>query len=416
MAVATKAELEEQNASRLERYRKVTHRSFMMAGVVFIAVGAAALGPSYDQGDIGAPVAVLAATGLVLLLWLYLRLVRTGLDGGASRRDIVLSALVTAALGPMILTNPVWCVIPAFWVSAVVLSPVNRRQIAALCAGSALYCAVLTTISAERNFPDGDMAWYAAFPLFFAIFLVTSVIVAWVNRYQRRMWDMHLESYAARDAVARLAVTEERLRFSRDLHDLLGHSLSLIAVKSELAMRMSETDPARAGAEMADVRTAAREALREVRAAVRGYRAVELDAELAGVRAVLEAAGIRCEAAEPPANLPSEVGSVLAWVIREGATNVIKHSDARRCTVALTVYGHAVVLEMRNDGVRARGAGSAGSGLTGLAERVAVLGGEITADRHGRGGFLLRATVPLPREDDGAGAADEPVPAGGRER
>ncbi|QFG27541.1 sensor histidine kinase [Actinomadura sp. WMMB 499] len=363
------------------------------------------------------PVVVLALAGLGLLLWFYLRLVRTGLDGGAMRRDIVLSGAVTAGLSAMILTNPIWCVIPAFWVSAVVLSPVTRRQIAAVCAGTAAFCAILATVSAERNFDGGgDVAWFTMLPVFFTIFLVSCLTVAWVNRYQRRMWDMHLEAHAARDAVARLAVTEERVRFSRDLHDLLGHSLSLIAVKSELAMRMAESDPARAGAEMADVRTAAREALREVRAAVRGYRAVELDAELAGVRAVLEAAGIRCDAADPPADLPSEVGSVLAWVIREGATNVIKHSDARRCAVALTVYGHAVVLEMRNDGVRGRNTEPAGSGLTGLEERVAVLGGEITAGRHGRDGFLLRAVVPLPAEEDGDGRAEAPVRAGGRER
>ncbi|MFD0905256.1 sensor histidine kinase [Actinomadura sediminis] len=418
MAVATKAELEEQNAVRLERYRKVTQRSFMMAGVAFVAVGLGALGPSYSEGDIGIPVVVAALAGLGLLLWFYLRLVREGLDGGAPRRDIVLSGAVTAALGSMILTNPVWCIIPAFWVSAVVLSPVSRRRIAALCTGTAAFCAVLATISAERNFDNGNVSWLKTLPVFFVVFLASCLLVAWVNRYQRRMWDMHLEAYAARDAVARLAVTEERLRFSRDLHDLLGHSLSLIAVKSELALRMAETDPARAGAEMADVRTAAREALREVRAAVRGYRAVELDAELAGVRAVLEAAGVRCTADEPPADLPSEVGAVLAWVIREGATNVIKHSEARRCTVSLTVYGHAVVLEMRNDGVRPRGAETPGSGLIGLEERVAVLGGEINAGRHGRDGFLLRAVVPLPAGGAGpAGeSAGEPVRAAGTER
>ncbi|OLT32618.1 hypothetical protein BJF79_35940 [Actinomadura sp. CNU-125] len=154
-----------------------------------------------------------------------------------------------------------------------------------------------------------------------------------------------------------------------------------------------------------------------MRAAVRGYRAVELDAEIAGVRAVLEAAGVRCEADDPPPGLPSEVGAVLAWVIREGATNVIKHSEARRCSIVLTVYGRSVVLEMRNDGVRARGTEPAGSGLTGLEERAAVLGGEITAGRHGRDGFLLRAVVPLPAGDGAAaGPADETVPAGGRER
>ncbi|NED50621.1 histidine kinase, partial [Micromonospora aurantiaca] len=93
---------------------------------------------------------------------------------------------------------------------------------------------------------SGTMPWYGVFPLVFVIFSGVCGLVAFVNVYQRRMWDMHRETHAARDALARLAVTEERLRFSRDLHDLLGHSLSLIAVKSELAIRMSGTDPERA--------------------------------------------------------------------------------------------------------------------------------------------------------------------------
>ncbi|TDC13651.1 hypothetical protein E1284_19645 [Actinomadura bangladeshensis] len=285
----------------------------------------------------------------------------------------------------------------------------------ALCAGTGAYCAAVATAGAGRLGTSGTMPWYGVFPLVFVIFSGVCGLVAFVNVYQRRMWDMHRETHAARDALARLAVTEERLRFSRDPHDLLGHSLSLIAVKSELAIRMSGTDPERAGAEMADVQRAAREALREVRAAVSGYRAVELDTELAGVRAVLEAAGVRCETGDPPGTLPPAVRSVLAWVIREGATNVIKHSEARHCAIAIAVYGGSVVLEMRNDGVRGGGvgndAGSGGSGLTGLAERAAVLGGEVAAGRHGRDGFLLRAAVPLPAPEEGT--APEPAGAAG---
>jgi two-component system, NarL family, sensor histidine kinase DesK len=413
MTVATTADLEAQDTRRFERYRRVTHRSFLCAALGFIAPGLAGTGAAYDDGAVGVPVAALAVVGLGLMTWCYMRLVRTGLEGGASRRDIVTSGAVTAALSLMLFAHPLFSVVPVFWVSAVVLSPMSRRRIVALCLGTGAVAAVYASAASKHLYPDGDMPWYVLVPFMFALYSGMCGLIAFVNRYQRRMWDLHQETHAARDALARLAVTEERLRFSRDLHDLLGHSLSLIAVKSELAMRLADADPARAGAEMADVQRAARDALREVRAAVHGYRAVELDAELAGVRAVLEAAGVRCDAGDVPDGLPPEVRSVLAWVIREGATNVIKHSEARHCAVALTAYGGSVVLEMRNDGVRAgdagaRPGGTGGAGLTGLAERVAALGGEVTAGRHGRDGFLLRAAVPLPRTEPGGAPGGAP--------
>ncbi|TYC11241.1 sensor histidine kinase [Actinomadura syzygii] len=320
----------------------------------------------------------------------------------------------------LLLAHPLFSVGPVFWLSAVVLSPMSRRRIAVLCVATGTVCGVVAAVASGRLYPGGHLPWYGILPFTTALYTGVCGLVAFVNRYQRRMWDLHQETHDARDALARLAVTEERLRFSRDLHDLLGHSLSLIAVKSELAMRLAAADPERAGAEMADVRHAAREALREVRAAVHGYRAVELDVELAGVRAVLDAAGIRCtveglagraasdRADGPAAGLPPEVRTVLAWVVREGATNVIKHSEARRCVVTLSSCGGSVALEMRNDGVRA-GDGPPGSGLTGLAERLAVLDGEVTAGPDGRDGFLLRAVVPLPGPaDDAPGEDDAP--------
>ncbi|WP_301177107.1 sensor histidine kinase [Actinomadura geliboluensis] len=411
MTVATTADLEEQDTRRLERYRRVTYRSFMFAAVGFAAPLVAGLGSAYAGGDVGAPVAAAVLAGFGVLVWYYHRLVRTGLEGGASRRDIAGGGAVAAALSLMLLVSPWFTIVPVFWLSAVVLTPMGRSRVAALCAATGAYSGAVSTVAADRLDTHGSLPWYAVFPMLFALYTAVCGVVAFVNIYQRRMWDMHRETHAARDALARLAVTEERLRFSRDLHDLLGHSLSLIAVKSELAMRMAGTDPERAGAEMADVRHAAREALREVRAAVSGYRAVELDAELAGVRAVLEAAGVRCEAGAPPDGLPSEVRSVLAWVIREGATNVIKHSEARRCTISITAYGGSVVLEMLNDGARAAD-GPGGSGLTGLAERAAVLGGEVAFGRRGRDGFLLRAAVPLPEPGDGGGTVPAAAPAG----
>jgi two-component system sensor histidine kinase DesK len=391
MGSATAAELEERAATGFEKFRRVTYRSFLFAMVGLIAPPAFALIIMVAEGRLAVPVAVAAGVGLAAATWYYARLVRAGLNGTAPRRDVVVSGVLTALLSLMMLSQPVWVLIPIFWAATVALSERDRRRLAALCLGTSAWCTPIIVAATDPPHWYGHDLWTT--PAVFAIFSFSCAGAVYFNRYQMRMWDLHQEAHAAREAQARLAVTEERLRFSRDLHDLLGHSLSLIAVKSELAIRMTEADPERARAEMTDVRNAARGALREVRAAVRGYRAVEFDAELAGVRAVLEAAGVRCET-EPPPELPSEVRSVLAWVIREGATNVIKHSEARRCRIAVQVYGGSVVLEMSNDGVRGTGADS-GSGLTGLAERVAVVGGALTAERDGRDGFLLRVVIPL---------------------
>ncbi|MFB4315777.1 sensor histidine kinase [Actinomadura sp. 21ATH] len=383
---ATTAELEERAAGRLESYRRAMYRTFLLAALGVAVPCAGALATAYGRGEIALPLTLAAALGAVLFLAYYARLIRVGLNGRLPGRDIAASGALTLLLGLMMLTHPLWCMIPVFWVSTVALWVRPVRNQAALCAAAAAVCAVII------SFADGWPArWYQPLAMF-ALFMVGCGAALYVNLFYRRMWDLHMEADAAREAQARLAVTEERLRFSRDLHDLLGHSLSLIAVKSELAMRMAEDDPARAREEMADVRRAARDALREVRAAVRGYRAVELDAELAGVRAVLEAAGVRCEIGDPP-ELAPDVRTVLAWVIREGATNVIKHSEAARCAITIAPYGDSVVLEMSNDGARAA-RGAPGSGLAGLAERVEVLGGTLTASRQGRDGFLLRAVVP----------------------
>ncbi|GAA3976375.1 hypothetical protein GCM10023085_68440 [Actinomadura viridis] len=390
MGGATTAELEERAAGRLELYRKVIYRSFLIAGIVVLLPIVTTLAEAYREDRASLPVAFAGGAGGVLFLWCYARTVDTGLSGRLSRRDTVLSGALTLLLSPMMVVHPLWCLVPLIWAATLTLWVPGRTLKVALCLGVAADCALFV------SWYGGPPRWHELL-LLFALFTALCASSAYVNYYYRRMWDLHQEADAAREAQARLAVAEERLRFSRDLHDLLGHSLSLIAVKSELAMRMSETDPARAREEMADVRRAAREALREVRTAVRGYRAVELDAELAGVRAVLEAAGVRCEAGAPPEGLPPEVRAVLAWVIREGATNVIKHSEARHCGITIAAYGGSVVLEMSNDGVRAARR-DPGSGLAGLAERVEVLGGTLTSGSRGRDRFLLRAVVPLPEE------------------
>jgi len=223
------------------------------------------------------------------------------------------------------------------------------------------------------------------------------------------------ELRAAREELARLAVAEERLRFARDLHDLLGHSLSLIALKSELAGRLATGDATRAAAEIADVEQVARRALREVREAVAGYRRPTLAEELAGVRELLAAAGIETRVESDAAPLPPEVDAVLAWAVREGATNVIRHSGARHCTITVAREDGTARAEVVDDGRGAVGGDRAtGSGLAGLAERTAALGGRLAAGGGEQGGFHLRIDAPIAAAPTtGAGKAPLPVAPGG---
>ncbi|WP_329385558.1 sensor histidine kinase [Streptomyces sp. NBC_01716] len=255
----------------------------------------------------------------------------------------------------------------------------------------------------------------------------------------KSVWELD----SARELQARLAVAEERLRFGRDMHDVMGRNLAVIALKSELALQLARRGGTEQAAEqMAEVQRIARESQREVRAVVRGYREVDLHTELEGARGVLEAAGIGFQldlegaagavpggVEELPGGLygglTPEVRSALGWVVREAATNVLRHGDARHCTVRLTVReGDDAVLVVENDGLPEQGVlvrvGSggtprtAGAGLAGLRERLATLGGTLDAGPVAGARFRLTARVPLPAPSassapSGDATAAEPV-------
>jgi two-component system sensor histidine kinase DesK len=197
----------------------------------------------------------------------------------------------------------------------------------------------------------------------------------------------------AREQIARLAVGEERVRFARDLHDLLGHSLSVIALKSELAGRLLKSSPWLAAHEVEDIEKVARDALREVREAVAGYRQPTLAAELAGAHEALTAAGIDDHLEQDHAPLPPAVEAVLAWTVREGVTNVMRHSQAKRCAIRITNRDGRATVEVVDDG--RGGIPEAGSGLRGLRERVLERGGTLTAGPLPHEGFRLRVTLPI---------------------
>ncbi|MFC4121243.1 sensor histidine kinase [Nonomuraea zeae] len=201
----------------------------------------------------------------------------------------------------------------------------------------------------------------------------------------------------AQDEVARLAATEERLRIARDLHDLLGHSLSLIVLKSELAGRLAEASP-QARKEMEDVETVARKALTEVREAVTGWRRRSLPEEIDSARAVLRAAGVREQVRISGTPLPDPLDGLFGWAVREGTTNVVRHARATTCEIKVTYDGGQAVLEIVDDGTGGGEPYARGSGLRGLGERVADAGGTMTAGPRPGGGHRLSLLVPARAE------------------
>ncbi|KUM92411.1 histidine kinase [Streptomyces cellostaticus] len=218
-----------------------------------------------------------------------------------------------------------------------------------------------------------------------------------------------IELRKARATVAQLAANEERLRLARDLHDLLGHSLSLITLKSELAGRMLPDHPDKAAQQVADIEQVSRQALVDVREAVTGYRRPRLAEELAGTQVALTAAGVAAEVpAEPDlAGIPEEAESALAWALREAVTNVVRHSGADKCVVQLlrrqTLDGPVLELSVEDNGSGGSGTGP-GNGLTGLTERLEKADGTLEAGRV-KHGFRLVARVPTATSVDvGSGA------------
>jgi two-component system sensor histidine kinase DesK len=237
---------------------------------------------------------------------------------------------------------------------------------------------------------DQDTTW--------GLFLVV-LLVGYSMTGVRQLVRTTVELRKARATVAQLAANEERLRLARDLHDLLGHSLSLITLKSELAGRMLPDHPDKAAQQVADIEQVSRQALVDVREAVTGYRRPRLPAELAGTQVALTAAGIIADIpAEPDlGEVPEESESPLAWALREAVTNVVRHSGATRCTVEVlrrqTLDGPVLELAVEDNGSGGSGKGP-GNGLTGLTERLEKAGGTLEAGRI-KHGFRLVARVPL---------------------
>ncbi|GAA2571148.1 MULTISPECIES: sensor histidine kinase [Streptomyces] len=330
---------------------------------------------------------------------------------GAFTAVVSATAVAVARLGPAGegadgAAGGVFGLVLVFGAGNVALGIRSRRRVFTAVAG---FAAVAGLVCLPLGMPGPAALGVTGMVLVSGGFLAfASIVSAW-------LLGVVYELDEARETRARLAVAEERLRFGRDLHDVMGRNLAVIALKSELAVQLAQRERPEAVAQMVEVQRLAHEAQREVREVVRGYREADLGSELAGAQGVLTAAGIDCTVTGPVTGLPAPVQSALGWVVREAATNVLRHGDARRCAVKLRVREGRVVLTVENDGVPQAGGPGRGSGLVGLRERLAEIGGTLRAGPAGDGLFLLTAEVPLPAHSGEAppaasAAAHAPLP------
>jgi two-component system, NarL family, sensor histidine kinase DesK len=292
------------------------------------------------------------------------------------------AVVVALGIAVFVVGGEAWVVILAL--SAAFCGSFSTATIRPALLGGGICATAGLAVAAEHHYGFGDTAVVILTPAAGAFFAYTA----------GKRNEMVATLRQTRAELARVAVAEERLRIARDLHDLLGHSLSLITLKAELSRRMITSDTASAAREMAELEGVARQSLSDVREAVAGYRRPQLSAELGSARQLLTAAGLACEITSPDGlSLPADADTVLAWAVREGVTNVVRHAQATSAAVRIAAVGQGVMAEITDNG-RGHGPGPAGSGLAGLGERVRQLGGSLIAGPAPSAGFRLQVTIP----------------------
>jgi two-component system sensor histidine kinase DesK len=227
-----------------------------------------------------------------------------------------------------------------------------------------------------------------------AVTAIVATAIGAANHFHREKSLRQAELKLSHDEVRRLGALAERERIGRDLHDLLGHTLSLITLKSELAVKLFDRDPLAARREIVDVERVARDALGQVRRAVTGIRTAGLGAELASARLLLESSDIRLDYTIPETALPVEIETVFALTVREAVTNIQRHAQATWARIDLTLDGDEARLLVSDNGV-----GSTivpGNGLSGMRERLHLLGGHLEIESARGRGTRLTAGMPLP--------------------
>ncbi|MEE1821568.1 histidine kinase [Streptomyces sp. BE20] len=349
--------------------------------------------------NLGTRTQVMAAPVLIAVAVQHTRLIRRAVPVGRAGRaplhgsataggrwSFLLLAAAIALWGEMAdrpYTALDWAMLPGAMAAALALSlpaRARRRMLTAVAVG----CAVLGEAVAQWRhdhpelLPGVPAATGAGMVLF----------IAGVELMLVRLWRAVLEAEHLRETTATLAVAEERLRFAADLHDLQGHRLQVITLKGELAERLIGRSDHEARTQVREISELARSALEESRAVVHGYRRASLSTELANAAGILEAAGIATTIDGDAARIPHQLQPAFAALVREGVTNILRHSRARHCRITITADpGRARVL-LRNDGAPSRPA-EPGSGLAGLQERFHAIGGYVRIATQPDGHFEL---------------------------
>ena len=297
---------------------------------------------------------------------------------------------VTCLAFPLIGINAIW-----FWLYVPVMAAMSWLPSAFTISTIVLVVAAqVVVLGATDGFPD---YWYA-------VALTASISVMMFSFSLQIKTIRQLRD--AQSEIARLAVVDERERFARDMHDVLGHSLTVVTVKSELARKLVARDPERAETELADIERLSRAALTDLRASVAGYRAMTLDTELSAANAALVAAGVKPHLPASADVVLPELRETFAWVLREAVTNVVRHARAQNCWVALE--RRAIIIGDDGTGMPAPGPGShpgaqpgsGGNGLSGLRARADKVGAVVTIEPGDDGGTVIAV-----RLGSGAGSA-----------
>ncbi|MFF5183978.1 sensor histidine kinase [Streptomyces sp. NPDC000345] len=314
----------------------------------------------------------------------------------ARHNRVTLAAQAVLTFGPFAFFGEAWLGMPGFLCSSCLL--VLRPALAWAAFG--LVLGATGAVHFLVGYGAGELAYN----------MVATVLTGLVVYGLSRLTGLIAEVQAARDELVRVTLAQERVRFARDLHDLLGFSLSTITLKCELVHRLVRVDPERAETEITEIVQAARQASAEVRSVAGSYLRMSLDRELPAAASLLRAVGIHAEVRVAAGEVSPAVDSVLATVLREGVTNILRHSKAQKCVIKADAEDGSVRLVIANDGLRdARsahfadvpgGAACGGNGLSSLAARAQALGGRLTSGERADGWFELAVALPAQAEED----------------
>lgn len=336
----------------------------------------------------------LSLMGSARYTWLLMRGLGAGLPAMKYQLMLLLPAMGVTVLASLPEPRDLMMMVPAWWAVCCVLALLPKYRKTGLLVG-ALAIALIRLISGV--FSGVDLAVLFSFEYqqlaFYFFFLLAFVPITVLMGLW--WWNIVVQLDQSRSAFAELSVTRERLRFAADLHDIQGHHLQVIALKTELAERLMERDPLAAKQQVHEAQVLARTALEDTRALVRGYRQVAFTTELRNVAEVFEAASIKAAVLADGVELSADQGTLFGLVLREASTNILRHSTANEVSIRLSAAPAALLLSVSNDGAGepTEHLGPQGTGLQALKERLEAVGGSLEV-QQAAGNFVVKAELP----------------------